>query len=191
MPEHPMFAAQFAEWKIIQDEIEIIIPRVIADEDLEHEQNHVNNPECDQYFHKPLIYARDHFMFYMCHRCHRCHHPFYGGHADCGGVEQAPEEYVCARCSRQFAQQTDCPIHGDQGMLFKCFWCCKPGLFFCWGTTHFCAECHLEPIKAQKGPWTPCDGKCQFHPHPENGTKQIFGYCTICEEERMRRSKPT
>jgi E3 ubiquitin-protein ligase MYCBP2 len=179
-----MFARQFGEWKAIVDEIDIIMPRVMADEKLEQEQAHVNNPECEDYYHKALIYAKDIFVFYMCNRCG---HPFYGGHADCGGGGQSDDDYVCAGCSRQFCTQVQCPKHGDQGMLFKCFWCCKPGLFFCWGTTHFCAECHVDPLKAQRGPWVKCDGKCQFHPHPPNGTKQIFGYCTICEDERIRR----
>jgi E3 ubiquitin-protein ligase MYCBP2 len=69
-------------------------------------------------------------------------------------------------------------------MVFKCFWCCKPALFFCWGTTHFCADCHPIWQEAQAGPWKQCDGNCQFHPHPPNGTKELFEYCMICEAEK-------
>jgi E3 ubiquitin-protein ligase MYCBP2 len=183
IPKHPMFQRQFDMWRPIAEEIEGLMPRIIADEKIEQEQEHVNNPQCDAYYRKPLAYARDVCVFYMCHKCR---HPFYGGRVECGGAEQPDTEYTCVTCSRQFSTQ-NCPRHGDAGMLFKCFWCCKPGLFFCWGTTHFCAQCHVEPVKAQKGPWVQCDGKCQFCPHPPNGTKKIFGYCTICEEERARR----
>jgi hypothetical protein len=49
--------------------IEALIPRVIADEGIEREADHVNNPECDEYFHKPLEYARDTFVWYMCEKC--------------------------------------------------------------------------------------------------------------------------
>jgi E3 ubiquitin-protein ligase MYCBP2 len=69
-------------------------------------------------------------------------------------------------------------------MIFKCFWCCNPALWFCWGTTHFCETCHQRARDAAKGPWPECKGDCQFHPHARNGTKTIVGFCTLCEEER-------
>jgi E3 ubiquitin-protein ligase MYCBP2 len=71
-------------------------------------------------------------------------------------------------------------------MVFKCFWCCRPAEWFCWGTSHFCETCHERWQEAQAGPWPECDGKCQFHPHPSNGTKAAFGFCTICEAEKIR-----
>jgi hypothetical protein len=122
-------------------------------------------------------------VFYNCEKCKQ---PFYGGHADCAGGDEARPDYVCARCSRAFVN-TRCPIHGDDQMLYKCFWCCGPALFFCYGITHFCATCHAKPAGTLRGPWPPCDGKCQFHPHVPNGTPTIVGFCTTCEAERARR----
>jgi E3 ubiquitin-protein ligase MYCBP2 len=130
-----------------------------------------------------LEYARDICVFYNCEKCGQ---PFYGGHADCGAGDEAAGSYACARCSRLLVD-TKCPTHGDDQMLYKCFWCCKPALFFCWGTTHFCAECHERPLEVVKAPWRQCDGKCQFHPHAPNGTRKIVGYCTTCEADRARR----
>jgi hypothetical protein len=75
---------------------------------------------------------------------------------DCVGMDVAPrlrqlagpshDDYVCAGCSRSLCSQMQCSKHGEQGMLFKCFCCCKPGLFFCGGTTHFYTECHIKPL---------------------------------------------
>jgi hypothetical protein len=44
-------------------------------------------------------------------------------------------------------------------------------------------------LKVHNGPWVEYNRKSQFHRQPPNGTKQIFGYCTICEDERIRRQK--
>jgi hypothetical protein len=49
MLRHSMFARQFGEWKAITDKIHILIPRITADEKLEQEETHINNPKCEDY----------------------------------------------------------------------------------------------------------------------------------------------
>jgi E3 ubiquitin-protein ligase MYCBP2 len=171
-------------WQTIAAAIEALVPRVIADEGLEREADHVNNPECEDYFHKPVEYARDTCVWYMCEKCGS---PYYGGRADCGGADEAAN-YACATCSRLLLNVM-CERHGDDHMVYKCVWCCKPALFFCWGTTHFCEECHTRPLEVVKGPWPACDGKCMFHPHEPNGTRKVVGYCRTCEAERAMRRR--
>jgi E3 ubiquitin-protein ligase MYCBP2 len=147
------------------------------------EEGHVRNP-MSEYFQDPVKFAREKLVFYMCRVCKR---PFYGGHDECReALEMDENAYVCARCSRVF--EKTCPKHKDAAMLFKCFWCCRPALFFCWGTTHFCESCHKRPLDVVKPPWPECDRHCQFHPHCPNGTREIVGYCTLCEDERLKQS---
>jgi hypothetical protein len=92
-------AADIAKWKPIIDEIEAITVRVVADEDLAHDP-HVCNPEDQLYFMKPLVFARDNCVFFMCAKCNS---PFYGGHRDCqaaeeqAGQEELPPTSTCAR----------------------------------------------------------------------------------------------
>jgi E3 ubiquitin-protein ligase MYCBP2 len=183
LPEHPEIERLAVSWRPLRDAIEIMLPRVIADEGLEREKDHVNNPECEEYFHKPLDYARDLFLWFMCEKCHN---PFYGGNKNCEDDGNPVANYVCVACSRLLID-TYCRIHGDDQMLYKCFWCCKPALFFCGGAVHYCADCHSRAGQVTNGPWPQCDGKCQFAPHAPNGTPKIVGYCATCEAERARR----
>jgi E3 ubiquitin-protein ligase MYCBP2 len=185
LPEHPILQEQFVRWSGIRNQIEALMGEVIIDEALDKEPDHVLNP-ASEYYRNPTSFARDRLAFYMCSRCKS---PYYGGHERCGepeALQQPDDAYLCKPCSaRCFCKQT-CAKHGETGMIFKCFWCCRPAVWFCWGTTHFCEPCHNIWQRAQKGPWPECDGKCQFHPHAPNGTKERFGYCTICEAEKAQ-----
>ena len=44
----------------------------------------------------------------------------------------------------------------NAGRDFKCKYCCSIALFFCWGTTHFCNDCHN---RAGNNEVKPCAGK--------------------------------
>jgi E3 ubiquitin-protein ligase MYCBP2 len=182
IPEHPRLAGVAAPWILLRAGIEAIARRVVSAEHLENDA-HVMNP-ASEYFGNPMKFAREKLAFCMCARCRA---PYYAGHVECGEEEgeRRPDEYACRACSRVFEKEGTCPKHGESAMIFKCFWCCKPAAWFCWGTTHFCAACHERPVQVVKPPWPECDGHCQFHPHAPNGTKQILGFCRICEEERM------
>jgi len=40
-----------------------------------------------------------------------------------------------------------CPNkHGEQFVLWKCRFCCNLSTFFCWGSTHFCQNCHDRQV---------------------------------------------
>ena len=143
---------------------------------------HVLNPDDEDYYQKPLKFAQANFLFFMCEKCKK---PYYGGHKACGYDEAPPgEHYICNKCGKIGLEQ--CPTHGQDGMLYKCFFCCKPACWFCWGTTHFCDQCHQRHEQAMKGPWPKCDGNCPFAPHPPNGTKKKFGVCALCQSGKMK-----
>ena len=161
----------------LQNLIENQIPQLIIDENVNNDP-HVTNPDDGDYYKQPEKFIRDKFAFYVCEKCGA---PFYGGLKECDQEkppEAPPGGCFCHKCSH--IGQQKCPIHGDQAMVYKCFFCCRPAAFHCWGTTHFCEECHKDPGKAQRGPYMQCDGHCPFSPHPPNGTKQYFGYCRLC-----------
>jgi hypothetical protein len=167
-------------WKALEDKIEKLITMEIANERIEQEKDHVNNPECEDFYKKPREYARSVFLFYACSKCGE---PYYGGRRECGAGDAADDSYLCPRCSREFLGMK-CPVHGEQFMVYKCFWCCNPATFLCYGnTTHFCSVCHEKPVERANGtiPYGKCDGKCPFSPHPPNGTKAMHSYCTECE----------
>ena len=178
---HPMLKVD--EFVDLHNRIEAMIPELIKKENVDKDP-HVVNPEDEDYFNKPDKFIRDRFAFY---RCQQCGTPFYGGMKACD--EERPPDVVdsdclCPKCSKIGVEI--CPKHGNEYMVFKCFFCCKPAAFHCWGTTHFCAECHKDPGRAQAGPYPPCDGHCGFAPHPPNGTRKYFGYCRLCQSESAK-----
>jgi E3 ubiquitin-protein ligase MYCBP2 len=180
IPQHPALSKQVDKWEKILTMIHDITVRTIKEEKVDCDMDHVRNP-MSPYFRKPMELARDTFTFFMCSQCKL---PYYGGRIECGRVDPPENACLCGRCSREFCSKK-CRKHGDGAMIYKCCWCCKPALFYCWGSTYFCQECHVRSKEITHGPWPACDGKCQFHPHPPNGTRQIIGYCTTCEAERV------
>jgi hypothetical protein len=38
--------------------------------------------------------------------------------------------------------ETNCAVHGNDFIEYKCKFCCSVATWFCWGTTHLCTECH-------------------------------------------------
>lgn len=93
-----------------------------------------------------------------------------------------PEELVCSKCSNVdgMAGVTKCKQHGTDSIDYKCRFCCSIALWFCFGTTHFCDDCHRV---AYKTPIKPCLGKGSGCPlqveHPPNGTEFALG-CGLC-----------
>lgn len=182
IPFHKCVENEANLWIDIQNQIEEQIPNIMAEENTENESEHVQNPDDSDYYHHPLKFARDFFEFYMCDSCHK---PYYGGHKDCNQDSNENEENVehkCLRCQRELLS-TNCPIHGNDFMVFKCCFCCNPSAYFCWGRVYFCADCHENPNNARKNP-KPCNGHCKFSPHQPNGVETPVGYCAKCEEEK-------
>ena len=181
IPDHPAIRDLAHPWYDIRDKIDVLTRQFIAVEGIEKERDHVNNPSDSDFYNKPFEYAQSIFAFFFCDDCHK---PYYGGHLECGAQEAAGVKHCCPECSCQFGSNQVCPKHGADGMKFKCFFCCRDALFFCFGTTYFCEECHKSPYEVQQRQSYPQCCGCAFAPHPPNGTKQIWGYCSICQAER-------
>lgn len=184
MPEHESLASEFGHWQRIVAQIDALLPRVIVDEHLELEEDHVNNP-ASEYFQNPLLFASEKFSFYMCADCQL---PYCGGRLACGD-EEAHVQYVCKICERkreECARGCTCAKHGEDGMLYKCFFCCEPARWFCFGTTHFCETCHSQWDGTERVRCPECIGAhCMFHGHPKNGSHMKFGFCRLCTSEAV------
>jgi len=147
-------------------------------------------------------FAMDRYAYYVCHKCQKA---YYGGEARCevqavGGdsVEPAlsedydPSELVCGACS-DVARAQMCVRHGADFLEYKCRYCCSVAVFFCFGTTHFCAACHddFQRVTSMRrcdlpqcpaGPRaTPLTAdECPLHvKHPATGEEFALG-CGIC-----------
>ena len=177
IPESPYIQKDVKDFISLSDMIEVLLKKLIQTENVINDPR-VLNPEDNDYYQQPLKLAKDTFLFF---RCEKCNKPYFGGKKECD--DQRPADvggpYVCQGCSIPGSQT--CVKHGNDNMVFKCFFCCNPAQWHCFGTTHFCEPCHRDPGKAQAGPHPVCDGKCDFAPHPPNGTKQYFGKCRLCE----------
>ena len=181
IPYHDCVKKYADRWIEISNKIEEMIQMRMKIEDTENEVDHVKNKNDPDYFNKPLQYARDFFVFYICDKCHE---PYYAGHKDCqladDNMDNAPHQ--CLKCNRQFMDKI-CPKHGETGMVIKCMFCCSPSIWFCFGTTYFCDPCH-SARKDLHGPYPNCDGHCKFAPHAPNGERKITAYCVLCEQEK-------
>eukprot|EP01112_Ceratiomyxa_fruticulosa_P019235 TRINITY_DN626_c0_g1_i2.p1 TRINITY_DN626_c0_g1~~TRINITY_DN626_c0_g1_i2.p1 ORF type:complete len:753 (+),score=87.02 TRINITY_DN626_c0_g1_i2:295-2553(+) len=123
-------------------------------------------------------YVMNRFSYFPCFKCKQ---PYFGGERVCEGeVEPAfnKEDLICGRCTE--GNSAVCGIHGDAFIEYKCKFCCRPAVFFCWGSTHFCNKCHdkagtipHDPIESLP----PCS--CNI-PHPPNGLQEFCFGCSIC-----------
>ena len=112
---------------------------------------------------------------------------------DCGrAMEEAKEDFnekdlVCAGCCDIPVEM--CPRHGKEHLTFKCKYCCSVSQWFCWGTTHFCNDCHSRQCKGdyvskypiEKLPKCPGALKCALKvKHKPNGQECSLG-CLLCQ----------
>jgi len=94
------------------------------------------------FFNNLKAYSMHELAFFMCFKCKQ---PYYGGRRACGGNQNfKPEDLICGSCValRLGAGVADCQKHGKDFIEFKCRYCCKIALWFCFGSTHFCDNCH-------------------------------------------------
>ena len=148
--------------------------------------------------------AMDRYAYYMCYKCDRA---YYGGEARCelesrrdGAIAQSrpssedydPSELVCGACS-DVARAQMCVRHGADFLEYKCRYCCSVAVFFCFGTTHFCAACHDDfqrVTSLARGDLPRCPAgpratqltgdECPLHVrHPDTGEEFALG-CGIC-----------
>ena len=58
-------------------------------------------------------------------------------------------QHVCGSCRAKRSRGTskaECPDHGTSMIEYKCRFCCSVATWYCWGTTHFCTECHTKQM---------------------------------------------
>ncbi|KAL6054132.1 E3 ubiquitin-protein ligase highwire [Balamuthia mandrillaris] len=132
-----------------------------------------------RFYGDALGYALHRFSFYLCFKCKK---PFFGGDKACDGALQDrdfnPEELVCGSCC-DLRGVEKCPKHGTKFLEYKCRYCCNVAVWFCWGTTHFCDECHKKAAKLihmRREDLPECC--CNAH-HPPNGEEFSLG-CSYC-----------
>ena len=157
------------------------------------------------WFGKNVEFAMKSLSYYLCYICKR---PYFAGRKDCGNdpgmdnddpnIQFKPEDCVCGKDANLsgILGKIDCPKHGKEYIEYKCRFCCKIASWFCWGTTHFCEDCHKRQCKhdcLNKYPLDKlpkCDKKtCEVGGnHPPNGNEYALG-CTLCRnlEENVKR----
>lgn len=139
-----------------------------------------------KYYGNAAGFALDYFAFYMCFKCKK---PYFGGQPRCNdGLDRFdPSELICGSCSGVGLEE--CPDHGKDGVVFKCRFCCSPSSWYCWGTTHFCDNCHRRQeahdfmTTKTQDELDQCPGpdKCPLKiEHPPNGTEFSLG-CSLCK----------
>ena len=152
-------------------------------------ENHPKLSQIDsQYYKKEEDYALNTFSYYQCFNCKNT---YFGGKRDCEQNNDAakydPKDLVCPSCSAQGKEGADCPKHGKDYIEFKCKFCCGIAAWFCWGTTHFCDQCHTRQnngdylSKKNRSELPVCPGaSCPLKvQHPPNGEEFALG-CSFC-----------
>jgi hypothetical protein len=163
---------------------------------------HEGRDKCDdiikengKFYKNPLGYAMHNFAYYMCYECKK---PYFGGMRRCdmnlgdGNENFNEKELICGSCcAKKFKNTKSCAKHDTQFIEYKCKFCCNIATWFCWGTTHFCEECHQKQIRDQsvtkmskdKLPKCKGRGKCPSGGmHPENGEEFALG-CALCRHD--------
>jgi hypothetical protein len=132
------------------------------------------------YFKNPEKFAMDRYVYYQCYQCKE---PYFAGEASCENAQDCEfdaSELICGSCSAPVdAPATVCPKHGTSFIEYKCKFCCNVATFYCWGSTHFCGDCHKRAPKMPKIPrdkLPPCSCKRK---HPPNGVEFCLG-CSYC-----------
>ncbi len=159
----------------------------------------LSNPN-DPYYGKSQEYAMHRISYYLCSKCKN---PYFAGLRDCRGgpgnednnqnannQNYEKNDLVCGGCVNLngVAGISNCQIHGKDYIEYKCKFCCSISSWFCWGTTHFCEDCHTRQCKGDyvtkytKDRLPKCLGKdkCQLKVHhPDNGEEFALG-CAVC-----------
>ncbi len=146
----------------------------------------------------PDEYALQRYAFYSCYKCHN---PYFGGEASCAEeapVSSDPKEFLCGSCSAAAVKSSgsgsggggiqNCSKHGTEYLEYKCRFCCKLAVYFCWGTTHMCLSCHADHAKItrmakEELPKCAGVGKCPAGgKHPAAGEEHCLG-CGVCASQ--------
>ena len=148
------------------------------------------------WFGKKEEFALKRLSYYMCYVCKK---PYFAGRRECGNDPNMqnddpnkkfdPKDCVCGKDANLsgVAGKTNCAKHGKDFIEYKCKFCCKIASWFCWGTTHFCEDCHRRQCnndyvsKYPKDRLPKCNkATCEVGGnHPPNGEEYALG-CSIC-----------
>ena len=148
------------------------------------------------WYNKKLEFAMKRLSYYMCYVCKK---PYFAGRRECGNApgmdnddpnkNYDPKDCICGKDANLsgIAGVTNCPKHGKDYIEYKCKFCCKIASWFCWGTTHFCEDCHKRQCnndyvsKIPKDKLPKCNkATCEVGGnHPPNGEEYALG-CSIC-----------
>jgi len=133
--------------------------------------------------HKELVKAWNERDYYQCRKCFTNHNEIKG---PCEGGDPVQDiKYVCRKCSIGCSP--------DHVIQYKCYFCCKPSEWKCFGNRQFCNDCHdkweivveetSDPVERSERMKNPCKGgDCGiFQGHPPNST-QDFVFCTKCQK---------
>ena len=152
-----------------------------------------------KWYNQKLEYALKRLSYYLCYVCKK---PYFAGRRECGDGPDVnndnpnkvydPKDLVCGKDAnlQNVAGKTSCDKHGKDFIEYKCRFCCKIASWFCWGTTHFCEDCHARQCagdyvsKYPKEKLPKCDkAHCEVGGnHPPNGDEYALG-CSICRNE--------
>ena len=146
------------------------------------------------WYQKKEEFAMKHLTYYMCYVCKE---PYFAGRMECGNDPNMinnddpnktfdPRDCVCGKDSNLsgVGGVSNCPKHSKDFIEYKCKFCCKIASWFCWGTTHFCEDCHkiaADICNYPKKRLPKCTAAtCQVGGnHPPNGEEYALG-CSIC-----------
>jgi hypothetical protein len=127
----------------------------------------------------------DKLSFYLCDKCSN---PFCAGLKECVNIDDEEDKKFCIDCFdyTKIKGITNCEIHGRKSIQYKCKFCCNISSHFCFGTTHFCEDCHMLQLKGDylttksldELPKCPGKENCPLNiDHPPNGEE--FGICCL------------
>ena len=182
------------ENKVLYDEICQMALKRLSFEGLDKDPQ-LTDPNSKWYGQK-LEYALKRLSYYMCYKCKK---PYFAGRRECGDGPEVnndnpnkiydPKDLICGKDAnlKNVAGKTSCSRHGNEFIEYKCRFCCKIASWFCWGTTHFCEDCHARQCAGDYVSKYPLDKlpKCNKNTcevggnHPPNGEEFALG-CSLC-----------
>ena len=198
----PELQKMIDENKKLYEEIKEMSLKRLKFEDLDKDPR-LTDPN-SPWFGKKVEFALKRLSYYMCYVCKK---PYFAGRRECGNDPNMnnddpnknydPKDCVCGKDANLsgVAGKTNCDKHGKDFIEYKCKFCCKIASWFCWGTTHFCEDCHKRQYNNDYVSKYPRDRlpKCNKATcevggnHPPNGEEYALG-CSICRnnEENAR-----
>jgi len=150
-----------------------------------------------KWYNQKLEYALKRLSYYLCYVCKK---PYFAGRRECGDGPDVnndnpnkvydPKDLVCGKDAnlKNVAGKTSCDKHGKEFIEYKCRFCCKIASWFCWGTTHFCEDCHARQCagdyvsKYPKEKLPKCDKNTLILCHHT----EYINYLTDIIEEKMK-----